>query len=154
MSLSRPSHWIESGPYKLGEKKYATLCDLFLDENVTGEEERTIRTKYTSIDFPIWKELAKHTKGDPSLSNEELLIRAQKSVSDKQDAADAAAAAAEAAEAAVGANSTRAPVAASAADGPSLPPGWESRVAPNGRTYYVDHDTRSTQWKSPLTTTR
>ncbi|KAJ3391199.1 hypothetical protein HDU92_009154 [Lobulomyces angularis] len=30
-----------------------------------------------------------------------------------------------------------------------LPPGWEQRRDPNGRTYYVDHNNRITQWKRP-----
>ena len=30
-----------------------------------------------------------------------------------------------------------------------LPPGWESRVSPNGRIYYVDHNTRTTTWERP-----
>ena len=31
-----------------------------------------------------------------------------------------------------------------------LPPGWEARIAPNDRLYYVDHNTRTTHWKHPL----
>jgi hypothetical protein len=34
---------------------------------------------------------------------------------------------------------------------PPLPPGWERRVAPNGRVYYQDHNTRTTQWHHPAT---
>jgi len=30
-----------------------------------------------------------------------------------------------------------------------LPPGWEQRQDPQGRTYYVDHNTRITQWNPP-----
>nr|XP_056718396.1 NEDD4-like E3 ubiquitin-protein ligase WWP2 [Euleptes europaea] len=30
-----------------------------------------------------------------------------------------------------------------------LPPGWEKRVDPRGRYYYVDHNTRSTSWQRP-----
>ncbi|KAI6039014.1 hypothetical protein EDC04DRAFT_1819812 [Pisolithus marmoratus] len=30
-----------------------------------------------------------------------------------------------------------------------LPPGWERRVDPLGRTYYVDHNTRTTTWNRP-----
>ncbi|THH09353.1 hypothetical protein EW145_g2068 [Phellinidium pouzarii] len=30
-----------------------------------------------------------------------------------------------------------------------LPPGWEERFTPNGRPYYVDHNTRSTTWVKP-----
>ena len=30
-----------------------------------------------------------------------------------------------------------------------LPPGWEVRYDPRGRTYYVDHNTRSTTWNRP-----
>jgi E3 ubiquitin-protein ligase NEDD4 len=30
-----------------------------------------------------------------------------------------------------------------------LPPGWERRTDPLGRTYYVDHNTRSTTWTRP-----
>ncbi|XP_007442035.1 NEDD4-like E3 ubiquitin-protein ligase WWP2 isoform X1 [Python bivittatus] len=32
----------------------------------------------------------------------------------------------------------------------SLPPGWEQRELPNGRVYYVDHNTKSTTWERPL----
>ena len=32
-----------------------------------------------------------------------------------------------------------------------LPPGWERRIDPLGRTYYVDHNTRSTTWNRPST---
>lgn len=30
-----------------------------------------------------------------------------------------------------------------------LPPGWERRFDPQGRTYFVDHNTRSTTWHRP-----
>ncbi|KAJ3375809.1 E3 ubiquitin-protein ligase pub1 [Allomyces arbusculus] len=30
-----------------------------------------------------------------------------------------------------------------------LPPGWESRMTPEGRVYYVDHNTRATTWVDP-----
>ncbi|KAK3734003.1 hypothetical protein QZH41_009848 [Actinostola sp. cb2023] len=30
-----------------------------------------------------------------------------------------------------------------------LPPGWESRVDPHGRIYYVDHTSRTTAWERP-----
>ena len=30
-----------------------------------------------------------------------------------------------------------------------LPTGWERRIEPLGRTYYVDHNTRSTTWNRP-----
>lgn len=30
-----------------------------------------------------------------------------------------------------------------------LPPGWEQRVTPEGRPYYVDHNTRTTTWVDP-----
>ncbi|XP_028665696.1 NEDD4-like E3 ubiquitin-protein ligase WWP2 [Erpetoichthys calabaricus] len=32
----------------------------------------------------------------------------------------------------------------------ALPQGWEQRVHPNGRVYYVDHNTRTTTWERPL----
>ncbi|XP_018594927.2 NEDD4-like E3 ubiquitin-protein ligase WWP2 isoform X2 [Scleropages formosus] len=32
----------------------------------------------------------------------------------------------------------------------SLPNGWEQRVLPNGRVYYVDHNTKTTTWERPL----
>ena len=32
-----------------------------------------------------------------------------------------------------------------------LPQGWERRIDPLGRTYYVDHNTRSTTWHRPST---
>jgi E3 ubiquitin-protein ligase NEDD4 len=31
----------------------------------------------------------------------------------------------------------------------ALPPGWERRIDPLGRTYYVDHNSRSTTWNRP-----
>lgn len=30
-----------------------------------------------------------------------------------------------------------------------LPPGWEERVDSQGRTFYVNHTTRTTQWERP-----
>ncbi|XP_043562637.1 NEDD4-like E3 ubiquitin-protein ligase WWP2 isoform X2 [Chiloscyllium plagiosum] len=32
----------------------------------------------------------------------------------------------------------------------ALPPGWEQRMLPNGRVYYVDHNTKTTTWERPL----
>ncbi|XP_072135918.1 NEDD4-like E3 ubiquitin-protein ligase WWP2 [Mobula birostris] len=32
----------------------------------------------------------------------------------------------------------------------ALPPGWEQRVLPTGRVYYVDHNTKTTTWERPL----
>ncbi|CAL8262639.1 unnamed protein product [Merluccius merluccius] len=32
----------------------------------------------------------------------------------------------------------------------SLPDGWEQRVLPHGRVYYVDHNTKTTTWERPL----
>ncbi|KAJ6652503.1 hypothetical protein lerEdw1_011473 [Lerista edwardsae] len=32
----------------------------------------------------------------------------------------------------------------------ALPPGWEQRELPNGRVYYVDHNTKTTTWDRPL----
>lgn len=34
-------------------------------------------------------------------------------------------------------------------DMPSLPSGWEQRETSDGRTYYIDHNTQSTQWQHP-----
>ncbi|KAK1223466.1 hypothetical protein PQX77_013655 [Marasmius sp. AFHP31] len=34
-------------------------------------------------------------------------------------------------------------------DGSPLPQGWERRIDPSGRTYYVDHNSRSTTWHRP-----
>ena len=34
-------------------------------------------------------------------------------------------------------------------NGVPLPQGWERRVDPQGRTYYVDHNSRSTTWQRP-----
>ena len=36
-----------------------------------------------------------------------------------------------------------------AAESGFLPEGWEERRAQNGRTYFVNHFTRSTQWERP-----
>ena len=30
-----------------------------------------------------------------------------------------------------------------------LPPGWELRMTYNGKPYFVDHNTRTTQYKDP-----
>ena len=30
-----------------------------------------------------------------------------------------------------------------------LPPQWEERIAPDGRPYYVNHQTQTTQWHPP-----
>lgn len=40
------------------------------------------------------------------------------------------------------------PAAAQAPD--ALPAGWEQRQLPNGRVYYVDHNTKTTTWERPL----
>lgn len=32
---------------------------------------------------------------------------------------------------------------------PALPPGWEERQDNLGRTFYVNHATRTTQWQRP-----
>jgi len=36
--------------------------------------------------------------------------------------------------------------------GNPLPPGWERRIDPQGRPYYVDHNTRNTTWHRPQPT--
>ncbi|KAI9454451.1 HECT-domain-containing protein [Lactarius psammicola] len=41
------------------------------------------------------------------------------------------------------------PVAQPAPVEEGLPPGWELRYDPRGRSYYVDHNTRSTTWNRP-----
>jgi len=33
---------------------------------------------------------------------------------------------------------------------PLLPAGWEERQDANGRTYYVNHNARATQWERPI----
>ncbi|XP_067232569.1 E3 ubiquitin-protein ligase NEDD4-like isoform X13 [Chanodichthys erythropterus] len=30
-----------------------------------------------------------------------------------------------------------------------LPPGWEMRIAPNGRPFFIDHNSRTTTWEDP-----
>ena len=32
---------------------------------------------------------------------------------------------------------------------PDLPPGWEAKKTPDGRVYYMDHNTRTTTWTKP-----
>ena len=32
------------------------------------------------------------------------------------------------------------------APSPALPPGWEARSLPDGRTFFLDHNTRTTAW--------
>jgi hypothetical protein len=31
----------------------------------------------------------------------------------------------------------------------ALPPGWEERVHTDGRIFYIDHNTKATQWEDP-----
>ena len=31
----------------------------------------------------------------------------------------------------------------------AVPPGWEQKLAPDGRLYYIDHNTRQTHWNPP-----
>nr|XP_046249494.1 NEDD4-like E3 ubiquitin-protein ligase WWP2 isoform X2 [Scatophagus argus] len=47
-----------------------------------------------------------------------------------------------------GAEQTSSSTTESATD--SLPAGWEQRVLPHGRVYYVDHNTKTTTWERPL----
>eukprot|EP01086_Lenisia_limosa_P002893 TRINITY_DN1697_c0_g1_i4.p1 TRINITY_DN1697_c0_g1~~TRINITY_DN1697_c0_g1_i4.p1 ORF type:complete len:795 (-),score=150.24 TRINITY_DN1697_c0_g1_i4:157-2541(-) len=42
--------------------------------------------------------------------------------------------------------------AAAAPTAAALPMGWEERSAPDGRVYFVDHNTRTTHWVDPRTT--
>ena len=30
-----------------------------------------------------------------------------------------------------------------------LPPGWEEKKTPDGKPYYVDHNTKTTHWERP-----
>lgn len=39
---------------------------------------------------------------------------------------------------------------ASAAPEHSLPRGWEQATTPDGRVYYIDHNTHTTNWYHPL----
>jgi len=39
--------------------------------------------------------------------------------------------------------------ASSSASIPVLPPGWEMKIHANGRSFYVDHNTRTTHWNPP-----
>ena len=32
-----------------------------------------------------------------------------------------------------------------------LPPNWSMQIAPNGRTFYIDHNTKTTTWNHPVT---
>ena len=34
-----------------------------------------------------------------------------------------------------------------------MPSGWEAVVSPEGKTYYIDHNTRSTHWSPPAAAT-
>ena len=40
--------------------------------------------------------------------------------------------------------------AASSDNAEPLPPGWEERIDQFGRTYYVNHNSRTTQWARPI----
>jgi E3 ubiquitin-protein ligase NEDD4 len=33
-----------------------------------------------------------------------------------------------------------------------LSPGWELRILPDGKKFFIDHNTRSTQWEDPRKT--
>ncbi|KAI0170873.1 HECT-domain-containing protein [Pestalotiopsis sp. NC0098] len=57
--------------------------------------------------------------------------------------------AAAAAAAAQGANSTMMHTGATTPGSGELPPGWEQRWTPEGRPYFVDHNTRTTTWVDP-----
>uniref|UniRef100_A0A8B9NR65 E3 ubiquitin-protein ligase n=1 Tax=Apteryx owenii TaxID=8824 RepID=A0A8B9NR65_APTOW len=59
----------------------------------------------------------------------------------------ASSASGEAEEAASGSGAPQSRAAVLALD--ALPPGWEKRVDPRGRYYYVDHNTRTTTWQRP-----
>lgn len=49
-------------------------------------------------------------------------------------------------------NTTQAPVAEDDAEGLGiLPDGWEKRVQPDNRVYFVNHKNRTTQWEDPRT---
>ncbi|XP_056303059.1 E3 ubiquitin-protein ligase NEDD4-like isoform X12 [Danio aesculapii] len=49
-----------------------------------------------------------------------------------------------------GVEDTMSPSASYALTTPGLPPGWEERKDPKGRTYYVNHNNRSTTWTRPI----
>ncbi|XP_067279731.1 E3 ubiquitin-protein ligase NEDD4-like isoform X2 [Pseudorasbora parva] len=49
-----------------------------------------------------------------------------------------------------GVEDTMSPSASYALTTPGLPPGWEERKDPKGRTYYVNHNNRSTTWTRPV----
>ncbi|XP_059397962.1 E3 ubiquitin-protein ligase NEDD4-like [Carassius carassius] len=49
-----------------------------------------------------------------------------------------------------GVEDTMSPSASYALTTPGLPPGWEERRDPKGRTYYVNHNNRSTTWTRPI----
>jgi len=47
------------------------------------------------------------------------------------------------------AGSASGPVQPEVAPAEPLPPGWEEKRDASGRRYYVNHNTRSTQWERP-----
>ncbi|XP_051960105.1 E3 ubiquitin-protein ligase NEDD4-like isoform X3 [Xyrauchen texanus] len=49
-----------------------------------------------------------------------------------------------------GVEETMSPSANYALTTPGLPPGWEERKDPKGRTYFVNHNNRSTTWTRPI----
>ncbi|XP_051532784.1 E3 ubiquitin-protein ligase NEDD4-like isoform X6 [Myxocyprinus asiaticus] len=49
-----------------------------------------------------------------------------------------------------GVEETMSPSTSYAMTTPGLPPGWEERKDPKGRTYYVNHNNRSTTWTRPI----
>jgi hypothetical protein len=50
--------------------------------------------------------------------------------------------------------STTSVPAATEAPAEQLAPGWEKRVNATGREFFVDHNTQSTQWDPPMSTTQ
>ena len=41
---------------------------------------------------------------------------------------------------------------ATSEDEEPLPPGWAMSVAPNGKIFYIDHNTKATTWEDPRKT--
>ncbi|KAK9517220.1 hypothetical protein VZT92_025105 [Zoarces viviparus] len=90
--------------------------------------------------------VARNTLSPSSPSGRSLAASSSSSPSPGQDALGPAAPA----EPGPNAGTEQAGISATEPPTDSLPAGWEQRVLPHGRVYYVDHNTKTTTWERPL----
>ncbi|KAI9607674.1 hypothetical protein KEM48_003584 [Puccinia striiformis f. sp. tritici PST-130] len=109
-----------------------TLADDLLAEGVSSTSSSTAMTP--------------HSSSTPPAAGESALVPASSSSSNAVAAAAASTAAAGSGSG--GGTSTIQGGSTTAGWGP-LPAGWEQRFTPEGRPYFVDHNTRTTTWVDP-----